>query len=192
MQTSVTFRRGEQISQLEAGVRILQKYWKEFAPKDAYEWSRRITNSGGYIVAAYVGDVIAGILEGMKLDVGGDSSRVPTTFQELTANGTWSTHRASGDTVMLVDLTIAPEFHGAGIFEAFITFAKKTFASPSGAILTYSPLFLPQNRYWVVNKHERFGAELKMELPRSRPGLKMIVVGEELMAEDVGIMAYGL
>ena len=190
MQTSVTFRCGEEIDQREAGVGILQRYWKAFAPKDVFEWSQRITNSSGYVVAAYVGNAIAGILEAMKLDVAGDPSKVPTTFQELTADGTWSTHKTSGDTVMLVDLTIAPEHHGAGLFEAFVAFAKESFKPPSGVILTYSPLFLPENRYWVVNKHERFGAELKRELPRSRPGLTMAVAGQELMAEDVGITAY--
>jgi hypothetical protein len=126
----------------------------------------------------------------MRLDTGGDSARVPTTFQELTADGTWSSHRTSGDTVMLVDLTIGREYHGAGLFEAFVEFARKTFTSPSGVILTYSPLFLPENRYWVVNKHQRFGAELWRELPRSRPGLTMTVNGQELLAEDVGVTAY--
>jgi hypothetical protein len=93
---------------------------------------------------------------------------------------------------MLVDLTIAPEYHGTGLFEAFVSFARKTFESPSGTILTYSPLFLPQNRYWVVRKHELFGARLTRELPRSRPGLTMNIGGKELLAEDVGIAAYTL
>ena len=57
MNTSLTFRCGEQIDQREAGVGILRKYWKSFAPKDVCEWSQRISASGGYIVAAYVGDV---------------------------------------------------------------------------------------------------------------------------------------
>jgi hypothetical protein len=192
MDTSVTFRCGEDIDQREAGVGILQKYWKAFAPKDVFEWSQRIANSGGYIAAAYVGNAIAGILEAMRLDAGGDASKVPATFQELTADGTWNTHRSSGDTVMLVDLTIGHEYHGAGLFEAFVAFARRTFQSPSGVILTYSPLFLPDNRYWVVNKHARFGAELKREVPRSRPGLTMTVAGQTLMAEDVGITAYTL
>jgi hypothetical protein len=192
MQTSVIFRCGEQIDQREAGLGILQKYWKAFAPKSTYQWGQRIANSGGYIVTAYVGDVIAGILEGIRLDLGGEPSNVPTTFDELTADGTWSNHRHSGDTVMLVDLTIAPEYHGIGLFEAFVIFARKTFVSPSGTILTYSPLFLPQNRYWVVRKHEQLGARLTRELPKSRPGLTMTIGGKELMAEDVGIAAYTL
>src|SRR5438876_8921147 len=62
----VTFRHGEDIDQREAGVRILQKYWKAFAPRDADHWSERISNSGGYVVAAYVGNAIAAILEGMR------------------------------------------------------------------------------------------------------------------------------
>jgi len=192
MQTSVIFRCGEQIDQREAGVGILQKYWKAFAPKSAYEWGQRIANSGGYIVAAYVGDVIAGILEGMRLDLGGEPSNVPTTFHELTADGTWNNHKQSGDTVMLVDLTIPSPFHGIGLFEAFVSFARERFVSPSGTILTYSPLFLPQNRYWVVRKHERVGARLTRELLKSRPGLTMTIGGKELMAEDVGIASYTL
>src|SRR5262245_34391778 len=104
----LAFRQGEEIDQREAGVSILQKYWKGFAPKDVSEWSQRIANSGGYIVAAYVGSVMAGILEAMRLEIRGDVHRVPATFQELTADGDWSTHRDSGDTVMLVDLTVAP------------------------------------------------------------------------------------
>jgi hypothetical protein len=192
MNTSLTFRCGEQIDQREAGVGLLGKYWKSFAPKDVCEWSQRIAASGGYIVAAYVGDAIAGILEGMRLDIGGDLSRVPGTFQELTGNGTWNTHNASGDTVILVDLTIGPSYHGVGLFEAFVDFAKNTFQSPSGMILTYSPLFVSENRYWVANKHEHCGAKLQKEIPKSRPGLKMIVGGQELLAEDVGIMAYTL
>jgi hypothetical protein len=192
MQTSVTFRCAEDIDQREAAVGILQKYWKAFAPKDVVDWSRRIANSGSHIVAAYVGNAIAGILEAMRLDAGGDSSKVPATFQELTAGGTWSSHKPSGDTVMLVDLTIRKEYHGAGLFEAFVAFARNTFQSPSGVILTYSPLFLPDNRYWVVNKHQRFGAELKRELSGSRPGLTMVVDGRELLAEDVGVTAYTL
>ena len=190
METSFTFRRGEEIDQREAGVRILQKYWKAFAPRDVYEWGQRIANSGGYVVAAYVGNVIAAVLEAMRLDVGGDPNQVPTTFEELTADGTWKTHRDSGDTVMLVDLTIAPDYRGAGLFEVFAQYARKSFESPSGVILTYSPLFLADKRYWVVHKHERLGAKLTRELPRSRPGLTMIVGGEELIAEDVGIAAY--
>lgn len=189
---SVIFRCGDEIDQREAGVSVLQKYWKAFAPKDVYQWSQRIANSGGHVVAAYVGNVIAGILEGMRLDIGGEPSKVPTTFEELTAQGTWSNHKQSGDTVILVDLTIAPEYHGTGLFEAFVSFARETFQSPSGMILTYSPLFLPSNRYWVVQKHERFGARLTTELPRSRPGLTMTLGGKELMAEDVGIAAYTL
>ena len=192
MQQSVTFRCGERIDQREEGVSILKKYWKEFAPRDVIEWGQRIANSGNHIVAAYVGDVIAGILEGIRLDLAGDPSRVPATFQQLTANGTWQSHKASGDTVVLVDLTIAPQFHGAGLFEAFVDFARKTFESPSGRILTYSPLFLPENRYWVVRKHEKAGACLTKEIPKSRPGLTMKVVGEELLAEDVGIAAYSI
>jgi hypothetical protein len=192
METSLTFRHGEEIDQREAGVSILQKYWKAFAPTDVYEWGQRIANSGSYVVAAYVGNVIAGILEAMRLDIGGDSHQVPATFQELTADGTWRTHRESGDTVVLVDLTIAPEYHGAGLFEALAQYARMSFESPSGVILTYSPLFLAANRYWVVHKHQRLGAKLTRELPRSRPGLIMTVGGQELIAEDVGITAYTL
>ena len=192
MEASLTFRRGEEISHREAGVCMLQKYWKEFAPKDVLEWSQRIANSCGYVVAAYVGDAIAGVLEAMRLDIGGDPWRVPNTFQELTADGTWSTHKESGDTVMLVDLTIAPAYHGVGLFEAFVEYARKSFESPSGVILTYSPLFLPDKRYWVIHKHELLGARLTRELPRARPGLTMKVAGQELIAEDVGIAAYSV
>jgi hypothetical protein len=190
--TSVTFRRGDEIDQREAGVSILQKYWKGFAPRDTCEWGKRIANSGSYMVAAYVDNVIAGILEAMRLDVGGDPYQVPATFQDLTADGTWSTHRDSGDTVILVDLTIAPAYHGVGLFEALAQYARTSFESPSGLILTYSPLFLADRRYWVVQKHERMGAKLTRELRRSRPGLTMMVSGEGLIAEDVGITAYTL
>ena len=192
MQTSVTFRRGEEIDQRETGVGILQKYWKAFAPKDVYEWDQRIANSGGYVVAAYVGNVIAGILEAMRLDIGGDSLRVPATFQELTADGTWRTHKDSGDTVMLVDLTIAPAYQGVGLFEVLAQYARRSFESPCGVILTYSPLFVADKRYYVVRKHERLGATLMRELRRSRPGLTMIVGSEQLFAEDVAITAYTL
>jgi hypothetical protein len=190
MQQSFTFRRGEDIDQREAGLDILQKYWKAFAPRNTEEWGLRIANSGGYIVAAYVDNVIAGILEGMRLDTGGDPFQVPNTFRGLTADGTWKTHRDCGDTVMLVDLTIAPNYHGSGLFEAFVQFAHNSFQSPSGVIFTYSPLFCAHNRYWVVQKHERLGAKLMRELPRSRPGLTMTVAGKELMAEDVAITGY--
>jgi len=190
MLTSVTFRCGREIDQREVGVNILKKYWKEFAPNDAHEWGQRITNSGGYIVAAYVGNVIAGILEALKLDLVGNPENVPATFRELTAEGTWSSHKASGDTVVLVDLTIAPEYHGAGLFEAFVAFARRNFLSPSGVMLTYSPLFVAEKRYSVVRKHEHFGAKLVLEVSGSRPGLSMMVAGEELTAEDVGITAY--
>ncbi len=192
METSLKFRQGEHIDQRDAGVDILKKYWKAFAPRNVNEWGERIANSGGYVVAAYIGDVIAGVLEAMRLDIGGDPHRVPTTFQELTADGTWKTHRDSGDTVILVDLTIAPEYHGVGLFEAFAEYARQSFESPSGVILTYSPLFFAEKRYWVVDKHERLGAKLTKELPRSRPGLTMTMGGEELIAEDVGITAYSL
>src|SRR5262245_62009088 len=188
--TSVTFRCGEDIDQRETGVKILQKYWKEFAPRDAHEWGQRIANAGRYILAAYVGNVIAGILEGLRLQIGGDPQQVPSTFQELTADGTWSSHSDSGDTLMLVDLTVAPAFHGIGLFEALAQYARSSFESPSGLILTYSPLFLGDFRYWVVRKHERLGARLTRELPRSRPGLTMMVGNERLVAEDVGITAY--
>jgi hypothetical protein len=186
----LVFRHGKDIEQREAGVSILQRYWKRFAPRDVDEWSERIANCGRYMVAAYVGHVIAAVLEAMKLDVGGDPGRVPGTFQELTADGTWKTHRDSGDTLMLVDITIAPAYHRIGLFDAFTRYARKTFDSPSGVILTYSPLFLAEKRYWVVDKHERLGAKLTRELSRSRPGLTMTVGGEELIAEDVGIAAY--
>ncbi len=192
METSLKFRQGEHIDQRDAGVDILKKYWKAFAPRNVNEWGERIANSGGYVVAAYIGDVIAGVLEAMRLDIGGDPHRVPATFQELTADGTWKTHRDSGDTVILVDLTIAPEYHGVGLFEAFAKYARQSFESPSGVILTYSPLFFAEKRYWVVDKHERLGAKLTKELPRSRPGLTMTMGGEELIAEDVGITAYSL
>ena len=192
METSLTFRHGEEIDQREAGVSILQQYWKAFAPKDVYEWGQRIANSGRYVVAAYVGDAIAGILEAIRLDIGGDPHQVPATFQKLTADGTWRTHRDSGDTVMLVDLTIAPDYQGVGLFEALALYARRSFESPSGVILTYSPLFLSDKKYWVVHKHERLGAKLTRELPRSRPGLTMMVGGKTLIAEDVGIMAYTL
>jgi hypothetical protein len=192
MEASLTFRRGEEIDQRETGVGILQRYWKGFAPKDVCAWGQRIANSGGYVIAAYVGDVIAGILEAMRIDVGGDPGRVPATFRELTADGSWSTHKESGDTVILVDLTVASAYRGVGIFEAFVAFARKTLESPSGVFLTYSPLFAAPKRYCVIQKHERLGARLVKELPRSRPGLTMIVAGEELVAEDVGIAAYEL
>src|SRR5262245_39467203 len=190
MGVSLTFRHGEDIDQREAGVSILQKYWKAFAPRDVYDWSQRIANSGGYVVAAYVGKVIAGILEAIRLDIGGDPHQVPATFQKLTADGTWKTHKDSGDTVLLVDLTIAPDYQRAGLFEDLALYARRTFNSPSGVILTYSPLFLASKKYWVVHKHERLGGKLMMELQRSRPGLTMTVGGEELSAEDVGIMSY--
>jgi hypothetical protein len=190
--TSLTFRRGDEIDQREAGVGILQKYWKGFAPRDAGEWSQRIANSGNYMVAAYVDNVIAGILEALRLDLGGDPYNVPATFQELTADGTWTTHKNCGDTVVLVDLTIAPTFHGLGLFEALAHYASRSFESPSGLILTYSPLFRDDQKYWVVHKHERLGAKLTRELPRSRPGLTMMVGGERLIAEDVGIVAYAV
>ncbi len=189
---SVTFRRGDEIDQREAGVSILQKYWKAFAPKDTRGWDQRIAKSGSHMVAAYVDNVIAGILEAIRLDIGGDPYKVPATFQDLTADGTWSTHKDSGDTVVLVDLTIAPAYHGVGLFEALAQYARKTFESPTGVILTYSPLFFADLRYWVVQKHERMGARLTRELQRSRPGLTMMVGGEKLMAEDVGITAYSV
>ena len=192
MQSSVTFSSGEEIDQREAGVGILQKYWKAFAPRDVREWGERIANSNGDIAAAYVGNVIAGILEGIRVDVGGDPSKVATTFQELTGEGTWHTNRTSGDTVVLVDLTVAPEYRGAGLFEAFVDFARKTLKSPSGVILTYSPLFMPRKRYCVVQKHQNCGAKLVKEFPRSRPGLTMTVGEDELTAEDVGITAYSV
>jgi hypothetical protein len=91
---------------------------------------------------------------------------------------------------VLVDLTIAPEYHGAGLFEALVAFARRNFLSPSGVMLTYSPLFPAERRYWVVRKHEHFGARLVMEFSKSRPGLSMMVAGKELLAEDVGITAY--
>ena len=72
MTTSLTFRYGEEIDQCEAGVSILRRYWKQFAPRDVSEWGQRIANSGRYIVAAYVGGVIAGILEAIRLDIGKD------------------------------------------------------------------------------------------------------------------------
>jgi hypothetical protein len=190
MLNSVKFRCGQEIDQRELGLNILRKYWKAFAPADSHQWDQRITYAGDYIVAAYVGDVIAGILEGLKIDLQGNPADIPTTFQELTGDGTWSTHKPYGDTVVLVDLTIAPEYHGAGLFEAFVAYARRNFLSPSGVILTYSPLFLAERRYLIVRKHEYFGAKLIMELPRSRPGLSMIVAGEEVPAEDVGITAY--
>src|SRR5438445_13454586 len=90
--TDVTFRRGTEIDQGEACVSILKRYWKAFAPRSVHEWSERIANSGSYIVAAYVGDVIAAVLEGMRLDLDGDQTRVPKTFQALTGDGTWLTH----------------------------------------------------------------------------------------------------
>jgi hypothetical protein len=192
MLTSVRFRCGDEIDQREAGVNILKMHWKEFAPKDTQRWGQRIANSGGYIVAAYVGDVIAGILEGMRLNLGGTPSKIPTTFRELTADGTWSNHQQSGDTVVLVDLTIAPEYRGTGLFEVFLSLARKTFQSPSGRILTYSPLFQTEDRYSVVRRHEQFGGKLASELPRSRPGLTMPVGGHELLAEDVGVAVYTL
>jgi len=69
MEPSLTFRRGEEIDQRQAGVCILKRYWKGFAPQDASEWSRRISIAGGYIVAVYVGNAIAAILEAMRLDI---------------------------------------------------------------------------------------------------------------------------
>ena len=191
METSLTFRRGEEIDQREAGVSILKKYWKLFAPRDVSAWSERISNSCGHVIAAYAGNVLAAVLEAIRLDVHGDPDQVPATFQELTSDGTWKTHRQAGDTVVLVDLTIAPAFHGAGIFEAFAQYARKNLESPSGVIFTYSPLFI-NDRYRVVEKHERLGAKLMKELPRSRPGLSMMLGGKELMAEDVGLTAYSL
>ena len=192
MEPSLTFRRGEEIDQRQAGACILKRYWKAFAPQDASEWSRRISNAGGYIVAAYVGNVIAAILEAMRLDIEGDPNRVPATFEDLTAGGSWKTHRESGDTVMLVDLTVASEYHRTGLFDALTQYARKTFASPSGVMLTYSPLFLSDKRYWVVRKHQRLGAMLTRELSRSRPDLTMAVGGEDVLAEDVAITAYNV
>ena len=190
MQTFLTFRRGEEIVEREIAVDILQKSWKAFAPRDVCGLNERIANSGGYIVAAYVGQLMVGVLEALKLDIAGDPEKVPSTFDELTAGGTWSTHDNAGDTVVLVDVTVAPDYRGAGLFASFVQFAQNDFESPSGVILTYSPLFPSQRRYWVVKKHERLGAKLTKELPRSRPGLTMTVEGEELAAEDVGITAY--
>src|SRR5262245_1537679 len=120
---SVTFRRGDEIDQREAGVRILQKYWKEFAPRDTCEWGLRIANSGSHIVAAYVDNGIAGILEPIRLAIGGEPQHVPDTFPALTGDGTWSKHGDSGATVVLVDLTIAPAYHGVGLFEALAQYA---------------------------------------------------------------------
>ena len=190
--TSVTFRCGQEIDQREVGLKILKKYWKAFAPIDAHQWGQRIASAGSYIVAAYVSNVIAGILEGLKLDLVGNPANIPATFRELTAEGTWRSHNAFGDTVVLVDLTIAPEYHGAGLFEALVAFARRNFLSPSGVMLTYSPLFPAERRYWVVRKHEHFGARLVMEFSKSRPGLSMMVAGQELLAEDVGITVYKL
>src|SRR5439155_14314839 len=167
-------------------------YWKAFAPRDVYDWSQRIANSGGYVIAAYVGNAIAGILEAIRLDIGGDPHQVPATFGKLKEDGTWRTNKHSGDTVLFVDLGIAPDYHGAGLFEDLALYARRTFKSPSGVILTYSPLFLADKKYWVVHKHDRLGGKLARELRRSRPGLTMTVGGEELSAEDVGIMAYVL
>jgi hypothetical protein len=59
-------------------------------------------------------------------------------------------------------------------------------------MLTYSPLFPAERRYWVVRKHEHFGARLVLEFSKSRPGLSMTVAGQELLAEDVGITVYKL
>src|SRR2546428_14140345 len=103
--TDVTFRRGEEIDQREACVSILKMYWKAFAPRSVHEWGERIANSGSYIVAAYVGDVIAAVLEGMRLDLRGDPNPLPKKIQELTAGGTWETHNPFGDTRVRGGLT---------------------------------------------------------------------------------------
>ena len=91
---------------------------------------------------------------------------------------------------MLVDLTVAPGFHGIGLFEALAQQARRSFESPSGFIFTYSPLFLTDRRYWVIQRHERLGAKLTRELQGSRSGLTMTVDGQQVLAEDVGIAAY--
>ena len=187
-----SFRAGEQIGQRETGLSLLQKYWKTFAPRDIHEFNQRIRNSEDCMIAAYDGDVLAGLLEAMRLDIGGNPQAVPSTFNELTGGGTWSTHKASGDTVMLVDLTIAPRYHGAGLFEAFVEFAGRSLHSACGVVLTYSPLFPGIHRYWVTHKHEHLGARLSREMRWARPGLTMNVAGEEVSAEDVGIMAYSV
>src|SRR6476660_775754 len=98
METSLTFRCGEEIDQREAGVSVLRKYWKLFAPRDVSAWGERISNSCGHVIAAYVGNVLAGVLEALRIDAHGDPGQVPPTFQELTADGTWKTHKTSGDT----------------------------------------------------------------------------------------------
>jgi len=190
MDALFTFRQGHEIDHRDAGVGILQKYWKAFAPGNVSEWNERISNSSGYVVAAYIGNAIVGVLEAIRLNIGGDPQRIPTTFDELTANGTWRNHTETGDTVVLVDLTIAPAFHGVGLFEAFAHYAREMFESPSRVIFTYSPLFFGDQRYQVVQKHERLGAKLTRELARSRPGLTMTMGGKEIIAEDVGITAY--
>src|SRR5262245_48297383 len=119
----ISFSCGDEIHHLEEGLNLLKKCWKAFAPTDMHAWEQRISNSGGYIAAAYLGGAIAGMLEGIRLDLGGKPSSVPPTFQELTANGTWKNHNPDGDTLVLVDLTVAPECRGAGLFEAFVRFA---------------------------------------------------------------------
>ncbi|HLC76568.1 MAG TPA: hypothetical protein VJH04_00015 [archaeon] len=153
------YRYGERITNRPSVVEILCE-WESYAP-DNNQFDTRIGNAGEYITAAYVLGDPAVVLETIALDIS-RAEEMPPTFEELTGNGTWKTHKPGGKTVVLVDLTTAPPLRGNEYANRVRHHAIERCWNLYEHIMTFSPVS-------AKNFHMNAGAYVARELPNSRP-----------------------
>ena len=164
--TLLDFRDAYSLTEEQILFEMLQKDWNGFAPVDIEQFLARLDNSRGAIRAGYNGDLPACIVEALMTDTHGDPYKIADDYQKLTGDGTWLTHRPSGDTALLVDLTVDQRWRGMGFADQMIEYCRRAFIEYPH-MLTFSP-----DNGIAQKMHEKHGARAVRTIENARPGHK--------------------
>ena len=104
----IEYQYGQGIEDRDVYAKLLREEWGPYGPADVEVFERRILNAGNYIIAMRYEGKPAAILETLRTPII-DPSEIGD-FSHLTGNGTFSTHTPNGRMLVMVDLTVKPEY----------------------------------------------------------------------------------
>ena len=156
---------------------ILRREWGVYAPRDIEQFDTILRNAdakrGNGIISLYVDNEPGFILRTLMLEAESPED-IPSTFDELTGKGTWSTYRPTGQTRVLVDFANSIGVRGLGYAHDAFDYMMDLIRDTTNHLWTYSPIT-------AASFHIRHGAKHTRLINNARP---------DYSVPDVAIMSY--